>query len=61
MDYIKRLRNQLKMNKWEFVVSELKSLQQQFQDDQAIAELFVEQKLLYGYNIIKSKDQVYKR
>jgi hypothetical protein len=61
MDYIKRLRNQLKMNKWDFVVSELKSLQQQFQDDQAIAELFVEQKLLYGYNIIKSKDQVYKR
>jgi hypothetical protein len=48
------------MNTWDFVVSELKSLQQQFQDDQAIAELFVEQKLLYGYNIIKSKDQVYR-
>jgi hypothetical protein len=47
------------MNKWKFVVSELKSLQQDFQDDQAIAELFVEQKLLYGYNITKSKDQVY--
>jgi hypothetical protein len=61
MDYIKRLRNLSKMNKWDFVVSELKSLQQDFQDDQAIAELFVEQKLLYGYNIIKSKDQVYKR
>ena len=49
------------MNKWDFVVSELKSLQQQFQDNQPIVELFVEQKLLYGYNIIKSKDQVYKR
>ena len=59
MDYIKRLRNLSKMNKWKFVVSELKSLQQDFQDDQAIAELFVEQKLLYGYNITKSKDQVY--
>jgi hypothetical protein len=49
------------MNTWQFVVSELKSLQQGFNDDQAIAELFVEQKLLRGYNIIKSKDQVYKR
>jgi hypothetical protein len=47
------------MNKWEFVVSELKSLQQGFEDNQAIAELFVEQKLLFGYNIIKSNDQVY--
>ena len=49
------------MNTWDFVVSELKSLQQEFQDHQAIAELFVEQKLLRGYNIIKSSDQVYKR
>ena len=48
------------MNKWDFVVSELKSLQQQFNDDQPIVELFVEQKLLFGYNIIKSKDQVYR-
>ena len=47
------------MSKWEFVVSELKSLQQGFNDDQPIVELFVEQKLLYGYNITKSKDQVY--
>ena len=47
------------MNTWEFVVSELKSLQQQFNDDQPIVELFVEQKLLFGYNITKSKDQVY--
>ena len=47
------------MNKWEFVVSELKSLQQGFEDHQAITELFVEQKLLFAYNIIKSKDQVY--
>ena len=47
------------MNTWDFVISELKSLQQGFKDNQAIAELFVEQKLLCGYNIIKSKDQVY--
>lgn len=47
------------MSKWQFVVSELKSLQQGFEDHQAIAELFVEQKLLFGYNILKSKDQVY--
>ena len=49
------------MNTWDFVVSELKSLQQGFEDHQAITELFVEQKLLRGYNIIKSNDQVYKR
>ena len=49
------------MEKWSFVISELKSLQQGFEDHQAITELFVEQKLLCGYNIIKSKDQVYKR
>jgi len=48
------------MNKWDFVVSELKSLQQGIEDNQAIAELFVEQKLLYGYNITQSKDQVYR-
>jgi hypothetical protein len=47
------------MSKWDFVVLELKSLQQGFNDDQPIVELFVEQKLLCGYNIIKSKDQVY--
>ena len=48
------------MNTWDFVVSELKSLQQGFNDHQAIVELFVEQKLLRGYNITKSKDQVYR-
>jgi hypothetical protein len=47
------------MNTWDFVINELRSLQQDFGDNQAIAELFVEQKLLFGYNIIKSKDQVY--
>ena len=47
------------MNTWDFVVLELKSLQKGFDDHQAIVELFVEQKLLCGYNIIKSKDQVY--
>jgi hypothetical protein len=45
------------MNTWDFVISELKSLQQEFQDHQAIAELFVEQKLLFGYNIIKNKSK----
>ena len=48
------------MDTWDFVVSELKSLQQEFNDHQAIVELFVEQKLLYGYNITKSKGQVYR-
>ena len=48
------------MNTWDFVVSELKSLQQEFQDHQAIVELFVEQKLLCGYNITKSTDQIYR-
>ena len=47
------------MSKWDFVVLELKSLQKGFEDYQPITELFVEQKLLCGYNIIKSKDQVY--
>ena len=47
------------MENWSFVISELKSLQQGFEDHQAITELFVEQKLLCGYNIIKSKDQVH--
>jgi len=47
------------MNTWNFVISELKSLQQEFNDDQPIVELFVEKKLLWGYNITKSKDQVY--
>lgn len=40
------------MNTWQFVISELKSLQQGFEDHQAITELFVEQKLLYGYKIV---------
>jgi len=46
------------MSKWDFVVSELKSLQQGFEDHQAITELFVEQKLLCGYKIVDKK--VYK-
>ena len=41
------------MSKWNFVISELKSLQQEFQDHQAISELCVEQSLLFGYNISK--------
>jgi hypothetical protein len=47
------------MNTWDFVVLELKSLQKDFVDHQAIVELFVEERLLFGYNITKSKDQVY--
>jgi hypothetical protein len=47
------------MNKWEFVIKELKSLQQGFEDSQPIVELYVEQIMLRGYNITKSKDQVY--
>ena len=47
------------MNTWDFVILELKSLQKGFEDYQPITELFVEQKLLFGYNITKSKDQVY--
>jgi hypothetical protein len=50
----------VRMNTWDFVVSELKSLQQEFNDHQAIVELFVEQRLLCGYNIYKSIDQVYR-
>lgn len=41
------------MSTWEFVISELKSLQQGFADDQPIVELFVEQKLLKGYKVTK--------
>jgi len=47
------------MNKWTFVVKELRALQQGFEDPQPIVELYVEQIMLRGYNIIKSKDQVY--
>jgi hypothetical protein len=48
------------MNTWDFVLLELKSLQKGFEDYQPITELFVEQKLLCGYNIKKSIDQVYR-
>lgn len=41
------------MNKWNFVIQELKSLQQEFSDEQPIVELYVEQVLLRGYNITK--------
>lgn len=39
------------MSKWDFVVKELKSLQQGFEDPQPIVELYVNQILLCGYNI----------
>ena len=45
------------MSKWEFVVKELKVLQQEKTDEQWIAELFVEQILLRGYNIVRTNDQ----
>lgn len=41
------------MSKWDFVIEELKSLQQGFEDHQAITELFVEQILLKGYRVNK--------
>lgn len=41
------------MSTWDFVIEELKSLQQGFEDNQAIAELFVEQILLKGYKVTK--------
>ena len=41
------------MNMWDFVIKELKSLQQGFEDPQPIVELYVEQYLLRGYKITK--------
>lgn len=41
------------MSTWDFVIEELKSLQQEFEDHQAITELFVEQILLKGYKVTK--------
>jgi len=41
------------MSKWNFVIKELKSLQQGFEDHQAIVELFVEQILLKHYKVNK--------
>jgi hypothetical protein len=40
---------------WEFLVRELKSLQQETVDPQPIVELYVEQILLRGYNISKRR------
>jgi hypothetical protein len=40
---------------WQFLVRELKSLQQETVDAQPIVELYVEQVLLCGYNITKKK------
>ena len=41
------------MNTWDFVIKELKSLQQEYPDPQPIVELYVEQILLKGYKVIK--------
>ena len=41
------------MSKWDFVVKELKALQQDFEDKQPIVELYVNQILLKGYKISK--------
>lgn len=46
------------MSKWDFVIKELKSLQQGFNDDQAIVELYVEQSLLRGYKIVAKKQHI---
>jgi hypothetical protein len=43
------------MNRWQFTVKELAALQQGFKDHQAIVELYVEQVLLKGYPIKKTK------
>jgi hypothetical protein len=42
-----------RMNTWDFVIKELKSLQQEYPDPQPIVELYVEQILLKGYKVIK--------
>ena len=39
------------MSKWNFVIKELKALQQETPDTQAIVEAYVEWVLLKGYNI----------
>ena len=41
------------MSKWDFMIKELKSLQQGFEDHQAIVELYVEQILLKHYKVNK--------
>ena len=41
------------MNTWDFVIKELKSLQQGFEDTQPIVELYVEQILLKGHKVTK--------
>ncbi len=43
------------MNRWQFTIKELAALQQEHQDHQAIVELYVEQILLKGYPINKTK------
>ena len=41
------------MNTWDFVIKELKSLQQDFADPQPIVELYIEHILLKGYKVNK--------
>ena len=41
------------MTRWDFVIKELKSLQQGFEDSQPIVELYVEQILLKHYKVSK--------
>jgi hypothetical protein len=50
------------MNTWDFVVSEIKRFSQNvdFIEPQEAREDFIENQLLCGYNITKSKDQVYR-
>jgi hypothetical protein len=43
------------MNRWEFTVKELKSLQQETPDTPAIVQAYVEWVLLKGYSIKKTK------
>jgi hypothetical protein len=44
-----------KMSKWDFVIKELKALQQETPDTPAIVEAYVEWVLLKGYTIKKGQ------
>jgi hypothetical protein len=49
------------MSKFELMVGEILRINDGTKSSQEATEAFVELKLLCGYNIIKSTDQVYKR
>jgi hypothetical protein len=47
-------------DKWKLMVGEIMRTSDNIRSSQEATEAFVEVTLLCGYNIIKSKDQVYK-